>query len=99
MARQLMFLDIALRNAVNIFNPEAIVLDGFLGTLYALAPESVDGVLLSQAMDGPAGQVEIYRAALGSDLMMIGAAELAFTPFLADPAGLGTTTRTAPAAG
>lgn len=98
-ARQLMFLDIALRNAVNIFNPEAIVLDGFLGTLYALAPESVDGVLLSQAMDGPAGQVEIYRAALGSDLMMIGAAELAFTPFLADPAGLGTTTRTAPAAG
>ena len=38
-ARQLMFLDIALRNAVNIFNPEAIVLDGFLGTLYALAPE------------------------------------------------------------
>lgn len=98
-ARQLMFLDIALRNAVNIFNPEAIVLDGFLGTLYALAPESADGVLLSQAMDGPAGQVEIYRAALGSDLMMIGAAELAFTPFLADPAGLGTTTRTAPAAG
>ena len=43
---------------MNIFNPEAIVLDGFLGTLYALAPESVDGVLLSQAMDGPAGQVE-----------------------------------------
>ena len=37
-------------------------------------------MLLSQAMDGPAGQVKIYRAALGSDLMMIGAAELAFTP-------------------
>ena len=45
-------------------------------------------MLLAQALDGPAGQVKIYRAALGSDLMMIGAAELALTPFLADPAGL-----------
>ncbi|MGY3319725.1 ROK family protein [Arthrobacter sp. TE12232] len=86
-ARQLTYLGIALRNAVNIFNPDAIVLDGFLGTLHALAPGSLQAMLLSQAMDGPAGQAKIYRAALGSDLMMIGAAELAFTPFLADPAG------------
>ncbi len=95
--RQLLYLGIALRNAVNIFNPEAIVLDGFLGTLHALAPTSLNGALLSQAMDGPAGQVKIYRAALGSDLMMIGAAELAFTQFLADPAGLGTATGAVPA--
>lgn len=95
--RQLLYLGIALRNAVNIFNPEAIVLDGFLGTLHALAPTSLNGTLLSQAMDGPAGQVKIYRAALGSDLMMIGAAELAFTQFLADPAGLGTATGAVPA--
>ena len=86
-ARQLSYLGIALRNAVNIFNPEAIVLDGFLGTLHTLAPTSLDRALLSQALDGPAGQVKIYRAALGSDLMMIGAAELAFARFLADPAG------------
>jgi predicted NBD/HSP70 family sugar kinase len=96
-ARQLLYLGTALRNAVNIFNPEAIVLDGFLGTLHALAPTSLNRTLLSQAMDGPAGQVKIYRAALGSDLMMIGAAELAFTDFLADPAGLGTTPVTLPA--
>lgn len=95
--RQLLYLGLALRNAVNIFNPEAIVLDGFLGTLHALAPTSLNGTLLSQAMDGPAGQVKIYRAALGSDLMMIGAAELAFTQFLADPAGLGTATGAVPA--
>jgi predicted NBD/HSP70 family sugar kinase len=81
---------------VNIFNPDAIVLDGFLGTLHALAPGSLQAMLLSQAMDGPAGQARIYRAALGSDLMMIGAAELAFTPFLADPAGLGTTAGAVP---
>lgn len=97
-ARQLTYLGITLRNAVNTFNPEAIVLDGFLGTLHSLAPASLDGMLRSQAMDGPAGQVKIYRAALGSDLMMIGAAELAFTPFLADPAGLGTAAGTVPPA-
>jgi predicted NBD/HSP70 family sugar kinase len=96
-ARQLMYLGIALRNAVNIFNPEAIVLGGFLGTLHALAPESLGGTLLSQTLDGPAGQVKIHRAALGSDLLMIGAAELAFTQFLADPASIGTTTGSVPA--
>ncbi|MFF2244959.1 ROK family protein [Arthrobacter sp. NPDC058130] len=94
--RQLLYLGIALRNAVNIFNPEAIVLDGFLGTLHALAPTALNEALLAQAMDGPAGQVKIYRAALGSDLMMIGAAELAFAQFLADPAGIGTATAPSP---
>ncbi|MDN4645114.1 ROK family protein [Arthrobacter sp. PsM3] len=88
--RQLGYLAVALRNAVNIFNPEAIILDGFLGVLYALSPRTLDDLLLSQALEGPASEVTIYRAALGSHLMMIGAAELAFAPLLADPAGLGT---------
>ena len=86
--RQLDYLAIALRNAVNVFNPEAIVLDGFLGALYALAPERLDAQLASQPMAGPAGQVRLSRASLGSNLMMIGAAELAFAPLLADPAAL-----------
>lgn len=88
--RQLGYLGIALRNVVNIFNPDIIVLDGFLGVLYALSPATLNELLLSQAMDGPAGQARIHRAALGSDLMMIGAAELAFTQFLADPAAVGS---------
>ncbi|MGZ4661519.1 MAG: ROK family protein, partial [Arthrobacter sp.] len=87
--RQLSYLGIALRNAVNIFNPDAIILDGFLGVLYALSPATLDSLILSQAMEGPSATVKIHRAALGSDLMMIGAAELAFTRFLADPSGIG----------
>lgn len=87
--RQLGYLGIALRNAVNTFNPEAIVLDGFLGVLHTLCPGALESQLLTQALDGPASQVSIYRAELGTDLMMIGAAELAFTQFLANPAGLG----------
>lgn len=88
-ARQLNYLGIALRNAVNIFNPEAIVLDGFLGVLHSLSPGTLENQLLSQALDGPASQVRIYRAELGTDLMMLGAAELAFTQFLANPLSIG----------
>ena len=85
--RQLEYLGIALRNVVNTFNPESIVLGGFLGVLHSLSPGTLEAFIESQAMDGPAGEVKIHRASLGSDLMMIGAAELAFTQFLADPAG------------
>ncbi|WP_423182789.1 ROK family protein [Arthrobacter sp. NyZ413] len=86
-SRQLEYLGIALRNVVNTFNPESIVLGGFLGVLHSLSPGTLEAFIESQAMDGPAGEVKIHRASLGSDLMMIGAAELAFTQFLADPAG------------
>ncbi|UVJ41345.1 ROK family protein [Arthrobacter sp. CJ23] len=98
-ARQLEYLGIALRNAVNTFNPEVIVLDGFLGTLHALSPAALNEFLASQAMDGLAAQVSIRRAALGSDLMMIGAAELAFSPFLADPTGAGLVSAPGPRKG
>ena len=40
-----------------------------------------------QPLKGPAGQVRVNRAALGSNLMTIGAAKLAFSGLLADPAG------------
>jgi predicted NBD/HSP70 family sugar kinase len=87
--RQLEYLGTALRNAVNIFNPEVIILDGFLGILHSLSPGTLENLVTSEAMDGPADEARIYRAALGSDLMMIGAAELAFAQFLADPASAG----------
>lgn len=85
--RQLGYLSIALRNAVNIFNPGVILLDGFLSVLYAAAPAVLDSLLSSQSMSEPAGQVRVLRATLGSDLMLIGAAELAFAPLLMDPVG------------
>ena len=40
--RQLDYLAVALRNAINILNPSKIVLGGFLGTLYSVAPEHLD---------------------------------------------------------
>ncbi|QNE35253.1 ROK family transcriptional regulator [Leifsonia shinshuensis] len=83
--RQLGFLATALRNATNVFDPERIVLGGFLGALHELAPERLPALVASQALAASAETLTITRAALGSDILMIGAAELAFAPLLASP--------------
>ncbi|MGH1523814.1 ROK family protein [Leifsonia sp. L25] len=83
--RQLGFLATALRNATNVFDPERIVLGGFLGALHELAPERLPALVASQALSASAETLTITRAALGSDILMIGAAELAFAPLLASP--------------
>jgi predicted NBD/HSP70 family sugar kinase len=94
--RQLDFLGVALRNAVNTFNPQLIVLGGFLGALYEVAPGHLDGLLAEQPLKASREGVRISRAELGSDLLMIGAGELAFAPLLADPAGYPLTAAMAP---
>ena len=84
--RQLDFLGVALRNAINTLNPETILLGGFLGALYAVAPAHLNSLVAHQPLRASREGVTIGRAALGSNLLMIGAAELAFSSVLADPA-------------
>ena len=86
MRRQLDHLAVALRNAINIFNPQVILLGGFLGALYATAPSYLDSLVAVQPLRASSEGVRISRAALGRDILMIGAAELAFEAVLADPA-------------
>lgn len=87
--RQLEFLSMSLSNAVNVLNPEIIVLGGFLASIFIRDPgfliERVSTLTLRASFEA----VDIVQATLGSDLLMIGAAELAFGPVLADPAGGG----------
>lgn len=83
--RQLRYLAIALRNVVNVFNPDTIVLDGFLAALHSAAPAKLEQAVAALSMREPAAQLHISDAALGPELMMIGAAELAFSGLLADP--------------
>ncbi len=85
--RQIAHLATAIGNVVNVFNPEAVVLDGFLAALYSAAPEQLLAAVSARSMREPGAQVTIHPAALGADLMMVGAAELAFAALLADPAG------------
>ena len=84
--RQLGHLAVALRNVVNIFNPQLVVLGGFLGALVGVAPGFLEerlthGGPFRVALDS----VRIARTELGGDLLMIGAAELAFEQLLAHP--------------
>jgi predicted NBD/HSP70 family sugar kinase len=85
--RQTGFLAVALRTVINVFNPEVIVLGGFLGALVGVAGDRIAALATAQALPGPRDDVVIRRAALGSRRLMIGAAELAFARLLADPAG------------
>ncbi|WP_066043484.1 ROK family protein [Herbiconiux solani] len=86
--RQLDYLAVALRNAVNVLNPERIVLGGFLATVYSLDPARLNDRVSGESLDGSAQVAQIIPARLGADLLLIGAAELAFSGVLSDPAGV-----------
>lgn len=86
--RQLVFLAVAVRNATNIFNPQLIVLGGFLGAIMGAAPGRLEQLVSDSALGASAESLRIARAQLGSNLLMVGAAELAFAALLADPAAV-----------
>lgn len=83
---QAQYLGIALGNAVNMLNPRVIVLGGFLGEFPRRAAGLLDDAVARHSMRAPHELVRIVPASLGSETLMIGAAELAFGPLLSDPA-------------
>jgi predicted NBD/HSP70 family sugar kinase len=87
--RQLDFLSVALRNAINMLNPRLIVLGGFLASLYAADPTHLDALLATQPLAASGESVTVVPAELGSDLLLVGAAELVFEALIADPASVG----------
>lgn len=84
--RQARYLGIALGNAVNLLNPGLIVLGGFLRIFPTLGAQALDDAVARHSLRAAHGLVRIVPASLGSATLMIGAAELAFAPLLADPA-------------
>jgi predicted NBD/HSP70 family sugar kinase len=83
--RQARSLAIALGNAVNMLNPRLIVLGGFLRVFPAYASGVLRDELSRRSMRAPCDLVRVVPATLGAETLMIGAAELAFAPLLADP--------------
>ena len=84
--RQLDLLGSALTDLVNIFNPQLVVLGGFLAALYGLEPQRLRDAVAGGPIGGLGRQVDIRPAQLGAELLLVGAAELAFEPVLADAA-------------
>ncbi|AIC47082.1 ROK family protein [Rhodoluna lacicola] len=77
----------ALGNFVNIFNPEVIVLDGFLGGLFEFDSERLISGIKANSLAAANERVVLRTGGLGSDLLMIGAALLPFSELTASPSG------------
>jgi predicted NBD/HSP70 family sugar kinase len=85
LGRQRRILATALANAINVLNPSLVVLGGFLATVMESGPADLERAVASQAVAAAFEEVSIRVAALGEDRLMIGAAEAALAPLLADP--------------
>jgi predicted NBD/HSP70 family sugar kinase len=84
-SRQIDHLAIAIANAVNLLNPARFLLGGFLSALVAVDRPRLERAVAERTLPVPGESIEIRRAELGSDLLLIGAAELPFTRLFADP--------------
>lgn len=87
--RQLTFLGVALRNIVNIFNPGAIVLGGFLAAVRNVTQDRLQEAVERAAVAGPSSDVRIVSSSL-DDNVLIGAGELVFQTILRDPTSVST---------
>ncbi|MBT0769191.1 ROK family protein [Kineosporia sp. J2-2] len=79
------YLGIGLANVVNVFNPRIVVLGGLLQDLYPLVAARVTEVIGTTALRAPMEQVRLVLPELGSDAVLLGAAEYAWQDVLADP--------------
>ena len=80
------WLGIGLAGLVNMLNPARVVLGGHLASLHQFVATTIEDALDQRALGAPRALVEIVPATLGVDAAVLGAAELAFEPLLADPA-------------
>lgn len=86
LGRQQRILAVALANAINVFNPEVVVLGGFLATLLEWDAPAFESLVEASTVPAAFEGVAIRAAALRENRLLIGAAELALAPLLHDPA-------------
>ncbi|MCU1482344.1 MAG: XylR family transcriptional regulator [Subtercola sp.] len=86
-ARDRELVRIAVKNAVNLFNPSMVIVGGFLAALYA-QPNADITEMASDAISASRETLQITPAALGPDQLLVGAAELVFSELLIDPAAI-----------
>lgn len=80
------WLGVGVANLVNLFNPEVVIFGGLTRTLFPVLEPYVR-TELALALAAPRDQVRLALPGLGGDSSLVGAAELAFAPLLADPLG------------
>jgi predicted NBD/HSP70 family sugar kinase len=80
------WLGLGIGMLVNVLNPRLIVLGGLFGEIYPFISETLAVALDRVALKALGRLVQVTPATLGMDAPLLGAAELAFEPFLSDPA-------------
>jgi predicted NBD/HSP70 family sugar kinase len=85
--REIDLLGIGIANLVNIFNPELVLLAGFLSELFNADDYRLMSQVRKSALAGARERVQIRTAELGPNLQLIAAAQLGFADILADPLG------------
>jgi predicted NBD/HSP70 family sugar kinase len=83
------WLGLGIATLVNLFNPELVILGGMYHRFFSHLQPTVGNVVRARALAMPASQVEVVQGALGADAPLIGAAELALSALIEDPAGDG----------
>lgn len=78
-----------LSGVVNAFNPQVVVLGGYFRALHRLVPGDIAAGVQARTLPAPLESLVLAPPALGADSVLLGAAEMALEPLLADPvAGL-----------
>ncbi|HSK24795.1 MAG TPA: ROK family protein [Egicoccus sp.] len=80
------WLGVGIGNLVNLFNPEIVVLGGVYERLFDRLEPSMAEAVRARALAPPGEMTTVVGSGLGVDASLLGAAELALTDVLADPA-------------
>ena len=80
------WLGIGLAGLVNVLNPRLVVFGGLFERIHPFVASIVDAELDRRTLPAPRRLVRVVAGSLGAEAPLIGAAELAFEPVLADPA-------------
>lgn len=85
--RKVNSLAIGIANLANIFNPQVVLLAGFLEPLYEVNDYALLKQIRRYAVAGAREHVQVRTAKLGARILEIGCAQLVFNDFLEDPLG------------
>lgn len=80
------WLGLGIGNLINLFNPEIVALGGMFHRFYPYLEESVARGAREQALAASWANATIVPSGLGVDADLVGAAELALSTTIADPA-------------
>jgi predicted NBD/HSP70 family sugar kinase len=91
------WLGIGLAGIINVLNPSLVLLGGRLTASYPYVRSTLEAELDRRVLRASRRLVRVVPTSLGNDAPLLGAAELAFGPLLADPAAWLRPRRTMPA--